>query len=113
MKPTFFTTAGRAPFIPDLGEPAGDDENEFVSHKSPFVMLCRRCLTGRIQLGLISSFLCLIHLWLSQLVMGTMSKRVSYSIYIPALPTSENPPVPFSFAQRACAQFAQLGKKHF
>lgn len=45
--------------------------------------------------------------------MGTMSKRVSYSIYIPALPTSENPPVPFSFAQRACAQFAQLGKKHF
>ena len=73
---------------------------------------CWRRLTGLIQLGLISYFLCPIHLWPSPLAMETTRKRVSYIIFDSTYPATENPPVPFSFAQRTCAGFAQLGKKH-
>ncbi|KAF8204657.1 tripeptidyl peptidase A [Pholiota molesta] len=76
IKPTFFTTAGRPPFIPDLGEPADDDENEpyttwldfILSHPNP-----------------------------------PLAISTSYG--------DDEQTVPFSFAQRACAGFAQLGAR--
>ncbi|KJA29734.1 hypothetical protein HYPSUDRAFT_196076 [Hypholoma sublateritium FD-334 SS-4] len=76
VSPTFFTTAGRAPFIPDLDEPAGDDENEPYTTWLDFIL---------------------------SMPNPPLAISTSYG--------DDEQTVPFSFAQRTCAQFAQLGAR--